>query len=176
MPSQSSNEKRFTPTEKGKGKAPDAPYANGHQPLNRSTPSKLEIKKHLPTPAKVNGEGEAQNRDKAKSTTPVPSAINPAAAGLPLSHADKAFADRMEVNRNKTPLGNMKGPCPVWSNTRKGLQSALEYLRNPTKTGGASVDISPGGMARGLILEGQSPSDVTYWGNGVNAGTLMLPM
>jgi hypothetical protein len=174
MPVQSSNEKRFTSTEKGKGKVPDAPYANGHQPLIRQTPS--DPQKRTSTPAKVNGEGEAQIRDKAKSTTPVPSAINPAAAGLPLSHADQAFADRMEVNRNKIPLGNMKGPCPVWSNTRKGLQSALEYMRNPTKTGGASVDISPGGMARGVILEGQSPSEIMYWGNEENAGTLMLPM
>jgi hypothetical protein len=118
---------------------------------------------------------QGDSREKAENTAMV-SAINPLAADIPLSQADQAFADRMEANRLKPNVGITKGPCPVWSYTRRGLQSTLDYLRKPTKTGGASVNIGPGGMARGVILEGQAPSDLTFWGSGLNGGTLMLPM
>lgn len=72
-------------------------------------------------------------------------------------------------------LSDMRLPCPVWSNTRKALQSAVEYLRAPSRTGGASVDIGPGGMARGVILEGKAPTDLDMWTLN-KYKSLLLPM
>ena len=70
----------------------------------------------------------------------------------------------------------MKGPCPVWANTRRALLSSVDYLTNTVKTSGASVDVGPGKMARGIILEGKTPSDLHFWGRRGSGGTLLLPM
>jgi hypothetical protein len=163
-----STEQRYTPMQKGKGRAPSPP-TNGYQPYT-SRPMPTDNQRR-DTPAKSSN-GTNGTEESHKSTHV---AINPLAK-LPLSAIDKAFAERVEANNLKPKLKDMNGPCPVWSNTRKGLQSALDYMRNPVKTAGASVDINPGGMARGVILEGQIPSDLAYWGQGTEGGTLILPM
>ena len=168
--SELSSEKRFSSTEKGKGRIPSPP-PNGQPYINRPI-----------HPENQNREVAMKNSNGHHGEPPKPNpptthvTINPAAIGT-LSQVDKAFAERVEENNRKPVLGrNIKGLCPVWSNTRRGLQSALEYMRNPVKTAGASVDISPGGMARGIILEGQTPSDLAYWGEKEEGGTLILPM
>ncbi len=58
----------------------------------------------------------------------------------------------------------MSGQCSLWAVTRRALQGAAEYLRNPVMTDGASVEIGEGGIARGVILEGQEPEPKGYWG------------
>jgi hypothetical protein len=157
--------------EKGKGRIPSPPPNGTQSYINRPT-----------YPENQNREVAIKNSNGHHGEPPKPNpptthvTINPAAIGA-LSTIDKAFAERVEANNRKPVLGrNIKGLCPVWSNTRRGLQSALEYMRNPIKTAGASVDISPGGMARGVILEGQTPSDLAYWGEKEEGGTLILPM
>jgi hypothetical protein len=169
--SELSSEKRFSSMEKGKGRIPSPPPNGTQSYINRPV-----------HPENQNREAATKNSNGHHGEPPKPNpptthvTINPAAIGN-LSPTDKAFAERVEANNRKPVLGrNIKGLCPVWSNTRRGLQSALEYMRNPIKTAGASVDISPGGMARGIILEGQTPSDLAYWGENEEGGTLILPM
>jgi hypothetical protein len=169
--SEPSSEKRFSSMEKGKGRIPSPPPNGTQSYINRPV-----------HPENQNREAAMKNSNGHHGEPPKPNpptthvTINPAAIGN-LSPTDKAFAERVEANNRKPVLGrNIKGLCPVWSNTRRGLQSALEYMRNPIKTAGASVDISPGGMARGIILEGQTPSDLAYWGEQEEGGTLILPM
>lgn len=82
----------------------------------------------------------------------------------PLSKADEEYFRLLEENAQKPPLRDMRGACPVWSHTRRALCSATEYLRNPIRSEGASVEVGKGGVARGVILEGRPPGDRTYWG------------
>jgi hypothetical protein len=167
--SEISSEKRFSSMEKGKGRIPSPPPNGTQSYINRPTHPDNQHRE-VATKNSNGHHGEPPNPPTTHVT------INPAAIGN-LSPTDKAFAERVEANNRKPVLGrNIKGLCPVWSNTRRGLQSALEYMRNPVKTAGASVDISPGGMARGVILEGQTPSDLAYWGEKEEGGTLILPM
>nr|XP_018264086.1 uncharacterized protein I303_03964 [Kwoniella dejecticola CBS 10117]OBR86244.1 hypothetical protein I303_03964 [Kwoniella dejecticola CBS 10117] len=98
----------------------------------------------------------------------------PLSTDLPLSRADQAYFARLEENAKKPPLRDMYGPCPVWAKTRKSLQSAAEYLRDPKRTAGASVEIGAGGLARGVILEGEVPgAQGIFWGTGKDAGTII---
>jgi hypothetical protein len=89
---------------------------------------------------------------------------------------ETAFLSRVAKNAAKPALKDMKGTCPIWSNTRKALQSAAEYLRDPVKTQGASVHIGVGGVARGLILEGEIQDTGVYWGEGEQAGSILTYM
>lgn len=101
--------------------------------------------------------------------------IGPLIADPPVSPDDERYHERVEANAKKPPLVKMKGPCPVWAHTRRALQSALGYLRNPVKTVGASVEIE-GGIAKGVILEGEPPGEKHYWGTGPLAGTILTSM
>ncbi|WVQ78260.1 hypothetical protein IAT38_000344 [Cryptococcus sp. DSM 104549] len=102
---------------------------------------------------------------------PLPATTN--ASHLPLSSTDQRYFARLDANTRKAPLAEMLGPCPVWAKTRRSLQAAVEYLREPSKTAGASVDIGVGGIARGVILEGMADAQGIYWGQGDNVGTIM---
>jgi hypothetical protein len=97
-------------------------------------------------------------------------------ADPPLTADDRAYFARIEANSRKPGLNQMKAPCPVWADTRRSLTSAVEYLWSPVKTAGASVEVAQGGIARGLILEGQSPAPGAYWGTGRRAGTIVASM
>ena len=166
-------DKRFTSSEKGKGRVP-SPQTNGYQTYS-PRPALPENQKSN-SAKEVNGRNGQAEQPKAKANSATHAAINPAATDN-LSQVDKAFAQRVEANNLKPVLGrDIKGLYPIWSHTRRGLQSALEYMRNPIKTTGGSVDISPGGLARGIILEGAPASDLAFWGQGVEGGTFLLPM
>jgi hypothetical protein len=94
-------------------------------------------------------------------------------AAPPLSLADQAYANRELENSMKPQRTKMKGPCPVWAKTRRALLSTLEYMQNPRRVEGGSVEIGSGGIARGIILEGVAPGQGTYWGVGKEAGTIV---
>jgi hypothetical protein len=149
---------------------------NGHEingtgsQHDESGRGKREKKKRRLSEASEEG-GRSASKSKAKATA------SHAEPEIPLSAEDKAYNERLEINRGRPSLGGkMKAACPVWSNTRRALLSSVDYLTNAVKTGGASVDVGPGKMARGIILEGRAPSDLHYWGRGEQGGTLMLPM
>ena len=89
---------------------------------------------------------------------------------------DRLYFARLDQNCQRLPLRDMKGLCPVWAKTRRALQSAADYLRQPVKTVGASVHVGVGGIARGVILEGQAAGQGTYWGTGKRAGTIVTSM
>ena len=92
-----------------------------------------------------------------------------------LNAADRLYFARIYQNSQRLPLRDMKGLCPVWAKTRRALQSAADYLREPVKTIGASVHIGVGGIAQGIILEGQAGQG-TFWGTGEQAGTIVTSM
>lgn len=169
----SETEKRYSSMEKGKGRIPSPPPNGTHAHINRHIHPENQ-NSYIPA---RHGTGTNGAAEVPKTNVPTPHVtINPLAT-LPLSQIDQDFEERVKVNSAKPVLGrDIKGRCPVWANTRRGLQSALEYMRNPIKTAGASVDISPGGMARGIILEGETPSALAFWGKGEEGGTLILPM
>lgn len=93
-----------------------------------------------------------------------------------LSAADEAYLDRLERNAEKPYLTEMSGQCSLWATTRRALQGVAEYLRNPVMTDGASVEIGEGGIARGVILEGQEPEPKGFWGQRRMAGTMICAM
>lgn len=167
--------------EKGKGRAPETTArTNGSHDVNGaqhddSGRGKREKKKRRLSNA---SDEEAQSKSTKSNKNNQPAGSASRVESLPpLSKEDQAYFDRVTANRSRPSLGGrMKGPCPVWSNTRRALLSSVEYMANPVRTIGASVAIGPGGMARGIILEGQAPSDLTYWGKGSTGGTLLLPM
>ncbi|OWT42197.1 hypothetical protein C362_00569 [Cryptococcus neoformans Bt1] len=86
---------------------------------------------------------------------------------------DELYFARLKANELKPALSDTRGLCPVWAQTRRGLQAALEYFREPKRTSGASVDISGGGVARGVLLEGAVEAQGVYWGQGERIGTIM---
>ncbi|KAK4687126.1 hypothetical protein P7C73_g2983, partial [Tremellales sp. Uapishka_1] len=92
-----------------------------------------------------------------------------------LNADDVRYHERILQNAERPPLTNMKHPCPVWSRTRKALLSSVEYCRNPIKIPGGSVDVGLGGMARSVILEGESVGE-TFWGTGSMAGTIVTSL
>jgi hypothetical protein len=102
--------------------------------------------------------------------------INDSPPPIDISSSRKAKDDtyfaRLEVNARKPPLSDMKGPCPVWSATRKALSAATEYLRDLTPCEGGSVCVAEGGVARGLILEGNVLGEKPFWGEGEDAGSI----
>lgn len=112
----------------------------------------------------------------AVSKRPVRNAPKVPTADPAMTANDRAYFARIEANDRKEGLKAMKGECPVWADTRKALCSAVEYLRNPSKTVGASVEVGKGGIARGVILEGQAPGSKTFWGRGERAGTIVCSM
>ena len=91
---------------------------------------------------------------------------------------DAEYRRRVEENHNRPPLSNMRGQCPIWSNSRRALMAACEYFRQPVKTEGASVEIGINGIARGVILEGEAPglSETTYFGEMEDVGTIVVSM
>lgn len=88
---------------------------------------------------------------------------------------DTSYRDAVVANDAREALGDMRGFCPAWTDRRRALFTAAEYLRNPISTTGASVDIGASGLARGVILEGHTISPA-YWGEGRMAGTIVAPI
>lgn len=107
---------------------------------------------------------------------PVSSTEATAAPAQPMSAADRAYVERLQRNAEQPYLTEMSGQCSLWAVTRRALQGAAEYLRNPVMTDGASVEIGEGGIARGVILEGQEPGPKGYWGERKMAGTMFCAM
>ena len=187
-----SMEQRYTLAEKGKGRAADAaPFnINGHghgSPTTADHAGRDPREKEAPrraytgtraiyaTPEEALRKKHNENRVQVPTRSQTPINMATPLPPKPLTAEDKAYFERVEVNKSKHLLSDMRYPCPVWSNTRKGLQNAVEYLRNPSRTGGASVDIGPGGMARGVILEGKAPTDLDMW-TVQKHRSLLLPM
>jgi hypothetical protein len=125
-------------------------------------------------PAPGNAGGAALNGRSFKR--PLRKAPAVPTADPPISADDRAYYARVEANNRKEGLRGMKGECPVWADTRKELCAAVEYLRDPRKTAGASVEVGKGGIARGVILEGQAPAQEGFWGRGERAGTIVCSM
>jgi hypothetical protein len=94
----------------------------------------------------------------------------------PYTSSDAAYFERIEKNLKRRAFKSMKHACPVWANTRMALQASTEYFRSPRRTAGASVEIGLGGVARGVVLEGEAPAHRYLWGTGEQIGTLILPM
>lgn len=92
----------------------------------------------------------------------------------PMTKDDEAYFARVEANAARPALRDMRGACPVWALKRRDLSAAAEYLRDPKKTEGGSVEIGVGGLARGVILEGVAPGQGTFWGKGAQAGTIVV--
>lgn len=159
-------ETRYTTEEKGKGRAP----ANASHGGDDEGRGKREKKKR-----RLSGDSVERVRPDRPFVPPPPPMPQAPTRTLPVTADDKAYFQRVDANKARPPLSDMCGPCPVWSNTRRGLQSAVQYLRNPGRTGGASVDIGPGGLARGVILEGQTPTDLVLW-DVEDVWTFLLPM
>jgi len=196
---------RFTSEEKGKGRpvrAPAAPMAQeADAPLVQAAP--LPQTTLAPTPTqtsngasvdagrrgqrvrkkrRLSAAGEIDPNDiddngtvlkKARRRTTSDSNSMPL---LPLTADDRAYFSRIDANNARPPLADMRGSCPVWANTRQALQAAAEYLRQPVKTVGGCVQIGVGGVARGVILEGQTPGQGTFWGSGTQAGTILISL
>ena len=116
------------------------------------------------------GSGGVAKKRQVKNAPKVPK------ADPTLSADDRAYFARVEANSQKAWLKSMKGACPVWADTRRALCSAVDYLKEPTKTVGASVDMGKGGVARGVILEGQPLGQGGFWGKGSQAGTIVCSM
>ncbi|ORX39673.1 hypothetical protein BD324DRAFT_678783 [Kockovaella imperatae] len=86
---------------------------------------------------------------------------------------DRDMMHRIQVNAAKGRLSDMSGACPVWANSKRTLEVAVEYLRQPVRTDGASVQVGVGGIARGVILEGEPPDDRTFWQMDQSPGTII---
>jgi hypothetical protein len=106
-----------------------------------------------------------------RTTVPVFTADEP-----PMTKDDEAYFARVEANAARPALRDMRGACPVWALKRRDLSAAAEYLRDPKKTEGGSVEIGVGGLARGVILEGVAPGQGTFWGKGAQAGTIVVAL
>ncbi|WWD01676.1 hypothetical protein V866_008622 [Kwoniella sp. B9012] len=183
----SSSQPRSTPSSsaKGKGKAvqqhhSDFPTTNPdllHEPMNLDQPMSTNGGKEKPRKKRrlsggAGGEiGVKRIRRKSHRDS---TSVLPHTSKHPLSPADRQYFSRLEANAKKPPLTDMHGPCPVWAKTRGSLHAACEYLRNPKTTAGASVEIGVGGIARGVILEGDIPdAQGAYWGMGKDTGTII---
>ena len=92
------------------------------------------------------------------------------------SAGERAFHARIEANNQRPRLTDMSGSCPVWAHSKKALEAAVEYLRQPVKSIGASVEVGAGGMARAVLLEGQAPDQHTYWRMDSSGGTILTSM
>ncbi|WRT66916.1 uncharacterized protein IL334_003881 [Kwoniella shivajii] len=174
----------FSSAEKGKGKATELPYvappqlpALPNEARYPSTSLETQIpfdeisstrKRRLSSAAEADTK-RTRRKSNRDSIGPLPSSSN-----LPMTLMDQAYFSRLEVNARRPPLSDMNGPCPVWAKSRRALQVAAEYLREPKKTAGASVEIGVGGIARGVILEGKViGAQGVFWGKGREAGTIV---
>jgi hypothetical protein len=107
---------------------------------------------------------------------PQPLAEWDASAAPSRSGADEGYFARLERNAMRPPLRDMQHACPVWAKTRRALQVGVDYLRRPRATRGASVDIGLGGIARGVILEGDVDDAGAYWGTKRMTGSIVVAM
>nr|XP_019013326.1 uncharacterized protein I206_01392 [Kwoniella pini CBS 10737]OCF52107.1 hypothetical protein I206_01392 [Kwoniella pini CBS 10737] len=169
---------------KEKGKAPAHTYIPP-PPLpslpdeNRATsmsidqpPSLLQSKPQKKRKLSIAVEGDPKRVRRKSNRDAVGPLTHP--TDLPLTRNDQAYFSRLEDNARKPPLSDMYGPCPVWAKTKSALQSAAEYLREPRSTAGASVEIGVGGVARGVILEGEVKGvQGNFWGSGRDSGTII---
>ncbi|WVQ98537.1 hypothetical protein IAU59_005663 [Kwoniella sp. CBS 9459] len=169
---------RYSAAEKGKARASQS----GYQPSALSplpTESQLNVMDLDQTSApahvtkKRRSSTTAENNVKRVRRQSGRDALAPMKEGKPISPADQAYFDRLQANAQKRPLTDMNGPCPVWGKTKRALQNTVEYLREPMETIGGSVEIGAGGLARGVILEGDVNAQGLYWGTGEHAGTII---
>lgn len=188
-PDQENGERRYSAAQKGKGRASENGVNKFEEDNGRG--KRVKKKRRLSAtgevdPESLNADGTViKKRKQAKASISTSTGtshqhqhqqLHQVPLEGPLSPEDQAYFDRIEENGKKPRLSEMRATCPVWSTTRKGLQAAAEYLRNPSKTAGASVEIGVGGVARGVILEGVPPSSRCFWGVQEDAGTIMVPM
>ncbi|WWC85264.1 uncharacterized protein L201_000126 [Kwoniella dendrophila CBS 6074] len=190
-PSKSTNTTGTTSSQstsaKGKGKAPEQLYI-APPPLPdlpsvaRETPMEIDLtvspidqmtsskKRRLSSTAEADPKRVRRKSNTIRDTN----SLLPLSSDLPLSKTDREYFSRLEDNARKSPLTDMRGPCPVWAKTRRSLQVAAEYFRNPTSSAGASVEIGAGGIARGVILEGEvMGAQGLFWGQGKDTGIIM---
>lgn len=168
--------------DKGEGRAMDGHFSEGTKRFLEAEQvdgrgKRVRKKRRLSAageidPNDLNDDGSVNKKTRWTSTL----VKNGYVAQPPLTVDDKAYFARLDANARRPPLSDMKGPCPVWGKTRRALQSTAEYLRQPVKTIGASVEIGVGGIARGVILEGQIPRQGVFWGEGEQAGTIITYM
>lgn len=149
---------------------PDTLDDDGNPRAVDPSPSHSRHTQHTP----LSHQSRSNNKGATKPRSSLPSkTIKP---NQPMTKADEEYFRLLEENAKKPGLREMTSPCPVWSHTRRALCSATEYLRNPIRSEGASVEVGEGGIARGVILEGKPPGRATYWGTGKEAGSMLSNM
>ncbi|WWD15727.1 hypothetical protein CI109_100149 [Kwoniella shandongensis] len=176
-----SNGIRYTSAEKGKNRADQQQAA---QPIHNTQDIEMAVDEagSLTKKRRISIEDAAHlshndttvlKKPRRKSTR---DSIGPINMNVPLSPADQHYFARLEENTRRPPLFDMNGPCPVWAKTKRALQAAAEYLRDPRKTAGGSVEIGVGGVARGVILEGVAEAQGIFWGTQADAGTIITSL
>lgn len=175
---ESPSERRLSPSEKGKGRASDFEPScdpNGFlEPDEEGGRGKRVRKKRRLSsageidPNVLNDDGSVNKKARVKSNVHVKE--------IPLTAEDRAYFARVAQNELRGPLSIYRTACPLWARTRRALQSAAECFRQPDKTIGASVGIGMGGVARGIIFEGDAPGKGVFWGEGERAGTIVTSM
>lgn len=105
-----------------------------------------------------------------------PTLLDPFSPDAPYSSADQAYFNRIASNNARTPLKDMKHACPVWATSRRALEVSADYFQGSRKTFGASVSVGLGGVARGVLLEGETAHGAAFWGYDEQCGTIMVPM
>lgn len=113
------------------------------------------------------------------SALPVPAHVGPARPeNVHATEEDKRYQAAVKANNDRPDLLNMRGCCPVWADRRRALFAAAEYFRAPVHIPGASVEIGPSGIARGVVLEGTPPVGARkpFWGEAEQAGTIVTYM
>lgn len=173
--------RKYSTEEKGKGRATDLDVSDNNRSFEvdevEGRAKRVRKKRRLSAageidPNDLNDDGSVNKKARRKFSL----LTNSHMKETPLTADDRAYFARLDDNARRPPLLDMKGFCPIWSKTRRALQSAAEYLRQPVKTVGASVEIGVSGVARGVILEGQTPQQGSFWGSGRQAGTIITSM
>lgn len=83
------------------------------------------------------------------------------------------YHERVTINEER-PTWDNRAVCPVWAESFAEL-GVLEYFNDPVTSFGARVSISKGGIARGIILEGDVPR--CGWFNAdTHTGSIIVPL
>ena len=164
---------------KGKERASQEAASNTALRINDSSPDngrgkRVKKKRRLSATGEIDPSEVPLNGTIRKSRPSVPRAPPPPRPTL--SASERAYNERVRLNKLKPVLKDMRGGYPMWARTRRSLMTMAEYLRNPIRTDGASVDIGHGEIARGVILEGEAPGRPGFWSQDKWAGTIVASM
>ncbi len=152
------------------------PSAQAEQP-GESNKRKRKHKQDT-TMTKVRSQSSGLPADAASGT---PVRAPPATAHKPPIRPadDPDYLHRIRANNERAPLTDVTRPAPVWASRRRALTTSLDYFTNPVSTFGATVDVGAGGltgMARMILLEGDTGEDYVFWGTKKSLGTIVVPV